>query len=275
MRYDIHHRTRYTYTTPVWDSFNDVRLQPLPVPEQTLESFLLRVLPATRLTHFKDFYSNWIHHFEIVEPHSQLLIEASSRVIINPAPALPVEKICPFERLKEAPNIERGFDYLRESRYVELSPEAWKLALDATHGLDDAWLATLALMRFIHGFLKYEPASTHAHTHMSEVLRDRRGVCQDFSHLMLGLCRLMKIPARYVSGYLATENANATHAWVEVFLPGHGWRGLDPTHNCQIDGTYIKIACGRDYADVTPVSGNYRGTRERKMEVEVKITPLD
>jgi transglutaminase-like putative cysteine protease len=109
---------------------------------------------------------------------------------------------------------------------------------------------------------------------MSEVLKDRRGVCQDFAHLMLGLCRALKIPARYVSGYLATEAASATHAWVEVFVPGHGWRGLDPTHDRQIGETYMKIGNGRDYADVSPISGNYRGTLERKMTVEVKITPV-
>jgi transglutaminase-like putative cysteine protease len=88
------------------------------------------------------------------------------------------------------------------------------------------------------------------------------------------MCRTLKIPARYVSGYLATESASATHAWVEVFVPGHGWRGLDPTHNCQLGETYIKLGNGRDYADVSPVSGNYRGTLERKMEVTVKITPV-
>jgi transglutaminase-like putative cysteine protease len=274
MRYDIFHRTRYIYAAPVRDSFNDVRLQPLPVPGQTVESFLLKVLPATRLTHFKDFYSNWIHHFEIIEPHTQLVIEASSRVLTNPLPPLPEEGICPFERMKAAPNIERCFDYLLESRFVELSPDAWRLAVDASAGLADAWLTTLALMKFVHGYLQYEPNSTHVHTHMGEVLRGRRGVCQDFAHLMLGLCRVMKIPARYVSGYLATENASATHAWVEVFVPGHGWRGLDPTHNCQTGETYIKIAGGRDYGDVPPVSGNYRGTRERKMEVLVKIVPV-
>jgi transglutaminase-like putative cysteine protease len=107
------------------------------------------------------------------------------------------------------------------------------------------------------------------------VIRDRRGVCQDFAHLLIGLCRSLKIPARYISGYLATEKASATHAWVEVFIPGHGWRGLDPTNNCQTDGTYVKIGHGRDYADVPPISGNYVGTRERKMTVTVKITALE
>ena len=275
MKWEIFHRTRYTYATPVRDSFNDVRLQPMPIPEQTVDSFLLRVLPAARLTHFKDFYSNWVNHFELIEPHGYLMIEASSRVTTHPPAPLPDEPLCPFDQMRGAPNIERSFDYLLESRYVEVSPDAWKLAVDATMGLADAWQSALALMRFVHGFLKYEAASTHVHTHMSEVLRDRRGVCQDFAHLMIGLCRALKIPARYVSGYLATEAVSATHAWVEVFVPGHGWRGLDPTHNCQLGETYIKIGNGRDYGDVPPVSGNYRGTRDRKMEVEVRITPLN
>ena len=274
MKWEIFHRTRYNYATPVRDSFNDVRLQPMPIPGQTVESFLLRVLPAARLTHFKDFYSNWVNHFEIIEPHSYLMIEANSRVIIHPAPPLPDERLCSFDQMRDSPNVDRCFDYLLESRFVEVTPDAWKLAVDATMGMDDAWQAALALMRFVHGYLKYESASTHVHTHMTEVLRDRRGVCQDFAHLMIGLCRALKIPARYVSGYLATEAASATHAWIEVFVPGHGWRGLDPTHNRQIDGTYVKIGNGRDYADVSPISGNYRGTRDRKMEVEVRITPV-
>jgi transglutaminase-like putative cysteine protease len=271
MKYDILHRTRYAYSAPVRDSFNDVRLQPMPIPEQTVESYLLKVLPAARLTHFRDFYSNWVNHFEITEPHSYLMIEAQSRVLTHPPAPLPAEKLCSFEKMKEAPNIERCFDYLQASRFVEISPEAWKLALDATDGVDDAWLAVLALMKFIHGYIKYVPNSTHVHTHMNQVVKDRRGVCQDFAHLMLGLCRSLKIPARYVSGYLATESASATHAWMEAFIPGHGWRALDPTHNRQISETYVKIGHGRDYGDVPPVSGNYRGTLERTMEVEVKI----
>lgn len=274
MKWDILHRTSYTYAAPVRDSFNDVRLQPMPIPEQKVESFLLKVLPPARLTHFKDFYSNWVQHFEIVEPHSYLMVEANSRVITNPPALLPDEKLCSFEQMRAAPNVERCFDYMLASRFVELSTEAWKLAVDATHGLTDAWQAVLALMRFVHGFLKYESHSTHVHTHMAEVLKDQRGVCQDFAHLLIGLCRTLKIPARYISGYLATEAASATHAWVEVFIPGHGWRGVDPTHNCQIGDTYVKLGNGRDYADVPPITGTYRGTLDHKMTVEVKITPV-
>jgi transglutaminase-like putative cysteine protease len=154
---------------------------------------------------------------------------------------------------------------------VELSPEAWRLAVEATAGQTDAWQAALAIMGLIHRDFAYEPSSTGVHTHMRAVLADRRGVCQDFAHVMIGLCRALKIPALYVSGYLAVDAASATHAWTEVYIPGVGWRALDPTHNRQTDGKYVKIAVGRDYADVAPVTGTYNGTKERKLEVEVTI----
>src|SRR6202012_3320039 len=99
MKFDIYHRTRYDYAAPVCDSFNDVRLQPMPIPEQTVESFLLKVLPAARLTHFKDFFSNWVNHFEIAESHSYLTIEAQSRVKTHPPAPLPAEELCPREKL--------------------------------------------------------------------------------------------------------------------------------------------------------------------------------
>jgi transglutaminase-like putative cysteine protease len=275
MKWEIFHGTRYDYATPVSDSVNNVCLQPVSIPEQTVESFLLKVLPASRLTHSQDLYTNQITRIEISEPHLYFLVEAQSRVSTHPPAPLPVtEKLCPLAELLAAPNPECWHDYLLPSRFVGLSPEVWKLALDATQGLDDAWLAVLALMEFVFGFLKYAPYSTHVHTHMAEVMQDRRGVCQDFAHLLIGLCRALKIPARYVSGYLATEKANATHAWMEVFIPGHGWRALDPTHNRQIGESYVKIGHGRDYADVSPVSGHYHGTRERRMVVEVKIKPV-
>jgi len=275
MKFDILHRTRYVYSSQVRDSFNDVRLEPPSVPEQTVESFLLKVLPAVRMKHYIDFYGNWIHHFEIAEPHSYLLIESQSRVTTNWPAAVPEDtKLCPLDKIGEVANVERCFDFLQTSHFIELEADAWRLALDATDGQTDVWQAALAIMRFTNGYLKYESKSTHVHTQMSSVIKDRRGVCQDFAHFMIGLCRSLKIPARYISGYLATEAASATHAWVEVFIPGTGWRALDPTHNCQIDGTYVKIGHGRDYADVPPVSGNYRGTLERTMEVLVQITAV-
>ncbi len=272
MKWEITHHTSYAYASPVRDSFNEARLQPFSDEWQTVENFLLKVLPAARLRHHHDFYSNVVHRFEIVEPHSTLLVESNLRVTTKPRPLLALNATpFPLARIGEAAREPRVFEFLQESRFVELSPEVWRLALDTTDGVADAWQAALALMKCVHATLKYEPNSTSVHTHARDVLRDKRGVCQDFAHVMIGLCRVMKIPALYVSGYLATEIASATHAWVEVFVPGVGWRSLDPTHNCQTDETYIKIAVGRDYADVPPVTGQYKGTLDRKLTVAVKV----
>jgi transglutaminase-like putative cysteine protease len=274
MKYHILHRTRYVYALPVRDSFNDVRLEPLSNSAQTVESFQLRVTPAPRVKRYADFYSNWVHHFEIPEAHLFLLIESQARVDTHPPPPLAADALpCPLEKLDTVHNSERCHDFLQSSRYVEMEVEPWRLAVDATANQTDVWQCALALMRFVHGYLKYESYSTHVHTRMSDVISKRTGVCQDFAHLMIGLCRSVKIPARYVSGYLATEKASATHAWVEVCIPGIGWRALDPTHNRQTDEMYVKLGAGRDYADVPPVAGTYRGTINHKMEVEVKITP--
>jgi transglutaminase-like putative cysteine protease len=272
MKWEIIHRTRYTYASPVRDSFNEAHLQPFSDEWQTVEHFLLKVLPAARLRHHRDFYSNVVHHFEITEPHSSLLIESQLRVAMRPRRA-PHEHDTPWPlaRIGETAKESRVFDFLQESRFIETSPEFWRLAIDATLNVTDTWQAILALMKLVHAEIKYESNSTRVHTHAREVLRDKRGVCQDFAHVMIGLCRVLKIPALYVSGYLATETASATHAWVEVLIPGVGWIALDPTHNRLADETYIKIAVGRDYADVPPVKGNYKGATDWKMDVEVSI----
>ena len=276
MKWEIIHRTEYTYASPVRDSFNEAHLQPFSDEWQTVEYFLLKVLPPARLRHHPDFYSNVVHHFEITEAHSTLLIESHLQVTVRPRPT-PTLTECPWPlaRIGEAARESRVFDFLQESRFVELSPEVWRLALDATAGVTDTWQASLALLGAVYSQFKYEPSSTTVHTHMRDVLTDKRGVCQDFAHVMIGLCRALKIPALYVSGYLATEIASATHAWVEVLIPGVGWCGLDPTHNRPVDESYIKIAVGRDYADVPPVTGTYKGTTDRKMKVAVSVRAID
>ena len=123
-----------------------------------------------------------------------------------------------------------------------------------------------------------QPASTNSHTHMREVLATKTGVCQDFAHVMLGLCRALALPARYVSGYLyngpaeTLKGAQASHAWVEAYIPYHGWIGFDPTNDQVVSGNHVKVAVGRDYADVPPVKGTYRGTGRRSMTIEVLVS---
>lgn len=276
MKWDIVHRTRYSYATPVRNSFNEVRLKPCSNQEQTLEAFALTVEPATKVWDYNDFYSNTVHHFDINDPHSTLLVESKLRVATHPREPLSKDASpWPLARIGEAARDTRCYEFLESSRYVENTPDVWRLALDATVGQLDTWQAALALMRFVNKEIKYLSNSTTVHTHMRDVLKERQGVCQDFAHVMIGLCRAIKIPALYVSGYLATETASATHAWTEVLIPGIGWRALDPTHDRQCTETYVKIAVGRDYADVPPVTGTYKGTTDRKLEVAVTIRRHD
>jgi transglutaminase-like putative cysteine protease len=276
MKWDISHRTHYRYSSPVRGSNNEVRLEPISNQEQTVELFDLRVTPQTRINHYHDFYSNDVHLFEIAEPHNELIIESHSIVSTHGLPGLPLgARPASRSLLKDIMKVGRCYDFMQATQFVDTDPETWRLALDIIQDEDDAWQCALRLMAFVREHLTYQSNSTSVHTHMREVLAARRGVCQDFAHVLLGLCRALKIPALYVSGYLATETASATHAWVEVFVPGHNWQGLDPTHNCPTNETYVKLAVGRDYADVPPVRGTYKGNTQSTLTVDVKIQQLE
>ena len=156
MKWEINHRTSYTYAAPVRESFNEVRLQPLSDERQTVESFLLKVLPPARLRHYHDFNSNCVHHFEIPEPHSALSVE--SRLVVTTRakqPLPPDARPANGSRLPEALQYGRCCDFMQGSRYVELTPEVWRLAVDATQGEEDVWQTALRLMQYIHGTLTY------------------------------------------------------------------------------------------------------------------------
>ena len=280
MKLQVVHRTHYAYADAVSQNYNELRLQPISDSTQTCDSFILKIFPATRLSHFLDFYLNYAHYFEIPEPHKALTIESVSRVNTSSASLPDDAGTAPMIRLPECLRMEKCYDFLQASTFVGLSPEVWKLALDASDGQKDVWRAAVAIRQFIHGNFKYTPKSTTVSTHMLEVLKLKCGVCQDFAHLMLGMCRSIRIPARYVSGYLYNGpldkfvGAQASHAWCEVYVPDLGWRGLDPTNNRAADDHYVKVATGRDYADIVPVKGHYKGTANRTMAVDVNVTAV-
>jgi transglutaminase-like putative cysteine protease len=282
MKLHVLHRTRFKYAATVRESFNEARLQPVTHGAQVCHSFILKILPTTRLSHYLDFYLNYVHLFDITQPHTELVVEANSTVTTGDTVALaPAATPAPLAAIEQCAQEDRCYDFLQSSTYVDVGVELWRLALDATEGQTDAWQAAQAIMRYIHRHFRYQPAATNVHTHMREVLLARTGVCQDFAHVMLGLCRALKIPARYVSGYLYNgpadqlKGAQASHAWVEVYIPGHGWCGLDPTNSRQADGHYVKVAVGRDYSDVSPLKGTYRGTAKRQLTVEVLVSRVE
>ena len=275
MRLLILHRTRYRYSSPVKESFNEVHLMPFSNEHQTCDLFHLRVEPVVAVRRYQDFYLNWVHHFEVNSPHQFLSIESEARVTTSLANWLdPAATPAPLSRAPSLVRLERCFDYLQASEFVDIDPAVWRMALDATAGIEDFWQAAQALNRFVQSHLQYLPQATHAKTHMRDALAARAGVCQDFAHILIGMCRAIQIPALYVSGYLCTPGAQASHAWVEVFVPDMGWRGLDPTHACQPDERYVKLAVGRDYADVPPVQGHYKGVTQRTLEVDVRVEEI-
>ncbi len=277
MRLKILHRTRYDYSSSVSENYNEVRLQPVSNPTQECHAFRLRTTPAARVERYHDLHLNLVDHFYIGEPHASLLIESESEVTTTGPATDPLTFRFPLARMRECIQLERCYDFLQRSAYVSLEVDVWRFAQDATSGLDDAVEAVNAIMRRIHDEFAYDTAATNVNTHMAEALRYRRGVCQDFAHVMLGACRSVGIPSRYVSGYLHVEPGDprrgelASHAWVEIFLPGHGWLGFDPTNAQTAGARHVKVAVGRDYADAAPVRGSFRGRAEQKMTMELSI----
>jgi transglutaminase-like putative cysteine protease len=278
----IHHLTHFRYRAPVTGSSNELRLHPVSSDPNRLPFFLLNVQPPTRLRHFRDDFLNHVHWFELPEPHTELRIEATSQVHTSSPYADGMPAPVDFSDL-----VSDGLDdglhpFLGDSPYITLDPNLWRLALDIRDGRPEAFSTALAIMDHLHGTWKYDASATHVGTTATEAMRTQAGVCQDFAHVMIGLCRSLGIPARYVSGYLhdgsgGLRGAQASHAWCEVHLPGQGWFGLDPTNRCPADDRHVKIATGRDYSDAAPIRGTLTGPTNatREMLVEVEIERLD
>jgi transglutaminase-like putative cysteine protease len=273
------HRTTFAYSSNAQDSFNEVRLKPVDDENQACRSFELRTDPVTQPREYMDFYGNTVHYFDIAAPHPKLVVEAVSEVETTPNGARrPVPEVA-YAAFETGTDREVHAEFLTDSHYVPLDVAIWKEAKDAlADGPTDVWNDARRICRHIFRTFAYKPRSTGVGTTALDALKLRTGVCQDFAHVALGLCRCSGIPARYVSGYFMKtkgkpdENEEeASHAWIEAFVPGFGWAPYDPTHDRAADERYIKVASGRDYADIRPVSGTYRGGKTRSLLVDVRV----
>lgn len=281
LQIEVRHLTRFEYHDSVWDSFNEARLNPVTDTCQLCRKFFLHIDPSADVRDYPDFYANCVHYFDIKKPHDRLSVEAVSLIETHPDTRGDVPHFNAPTGLHDTTIQENYFDFLHDSTFVSLDAAIWREGVDALpSGVSDLWLDTLAVGRHIYTTFKYTPSFTTVNTHPAEVVAQRKGVCQDFAHVMLGICRTQGIPARYVSGYFYNphrlpDDIEASHAWVEVFLPGYGWKGFDPTHNRVPDTRYVKLAVGRDYADIRPLSGTFRGRGTREMIVDVRIRRVD
>jgi transglutaminase-like putative cysteine protease len=281
MELRVQHRTEYLYTTVVRSNSNEIRLQPPQTPWQARGFFMLKVLPSTRLKHYQDFHRNGVHHFEIEEPHQKLIIEAQSTVTTEPRghgmADLPPVSFLALAACREMDEIPL---YVGHSRYVRFSPLLWKTALDLRNDSDDLLKTAQTISDYVYDTCRYQAGVTTVDTTSEDFFAERSGVCQDFAHLALALCRSLGIPARYVSGYLYDaqrgdlRGAHESHAWIEVYIPGLGWTGFDPTNRQRVNECYITLATGRDYEDAAPVKGSYVGAGTRIMKVAVSVERL-
>ena len=277
MHLRVLHRTTFAYAGKAHDSFNEVRLRPITDAAQTCHDFKLRLTPSAAPREYDDFYGNTVHYFELVADHTKLAIEAVSVVSTVPtAERPPVPRVSPGD-LERATERDMLAEFFSASHYVPLDVELWREAQDAlAEGRSDVWSDVLRLGGHIYRRFAYRPKTTGVNTRATDALKLRMGVCQDFAHVHLGLCRSMGIPARYVSGYFFNNTRRpreieASHAWIEAYVPGHGWAAFDPTHDRPADDRYVKVAVGRDYADIRPVNGTYRGAPTRSLKVEVTV----
>lgn len=272
------HRTTFVYAGSARASFNEARLCPVDDATQSRRQFALRTQPSVPLREYRDFYGNVVHYFDIPAAHKQLVIEAESEIETTPNARRPAVPEIPVGELQTCAERELYAEFLNESSYVPQAVELWREAQDALGGEHGTvWADAMRMGRHVFKTFAYKPRSTGVNTRATDALKLRMGVCQDFAHVMLGMCRSVGIPARYVSGYFFNtqrqpNDVEASHAWVEAMIPGHGWVGFDPTHDRTADERYVKVATGRDYADIRPVSGSYRGAATRELRVEVAVT---
>jgi transglutaminase-like putative cysteine protease len=255
-------------------------MQPLSDSSQTCLDFQLQVDPIATIRSYETIWGT-VKFFQISPPHSRLIVSVGSMVETRPGPSLDdLSTSCDDWSFYGQEAVRMGSaEYLAPTRLVLNEPEAIQIATVAraeSGTTPSAFL--LSINRILNAFLAYDPDATHVHTTLRDVVAERRGVCQDFAHLMLAVCRSQGIPSRYVSGYhfvepgvLTTNGDEAMHAWVECLLPDGRWYGFDPTNNSMADQQYVKVFYGRDYSDASPLRGIYHGQPEDTMEVRVHV----
>ena len=285
MIYTVRHTTIFKYEPAVRESVMEVRMQPRSEGNQRCLSFALDVSPAANITLYHDFAGNAVHHFDIAGSHKQVKVAAQSTVQVEDTSTPRPSEAGDWADLDA---LTAGNDYwemMLPSEFVQSSQALDQLAKELHCERRGSPLELLTeVNEGIYRLFAYVPNSTKVDSPIDEALDSRQGVCQDFAHIMIALLRPLRIPCRYVSGYLFHREENnhkdrslegASHAWVEALLPRMGWIAFDPTNNLIGGNRHIRVAIGRDYADVPPTRGVYKGEAQSELRVAVTVSPSD
>ncbi len=280
MQYQIRHLTRFIYHSPVSESVMELRMQPLTDRRQRCLRFDVTTGPRTRMFAYRDHLGNAVHYFDIPGHHLRLDITAEAAVDVAPTEDLP-ERLAEsaWDAIDTQESSGEFVNWLAPSRFARETPALADFSRSIALARDRDPLTLLhSLTATIYQQLTYEPRTTQVDSPIDEAIVARAGVCQDFAHIMTALVRGLGIPCRYVSGYIAPNGAandrsipNATHAWVEALLPDLGWVGFDPTNNTAVQERHIAVAVGRDYGDVPPTRGVFKGGSGSELQVAVTI----
>lgn len=290
MIYKIVHRTTSHYRHPVSVGKHVACLRPRSLPWQRLNSSVLDIKPApASVTERIDYFGNLQHFFTVQEPHRELVVEARSEVSIDATRGGPPQCAVPWEDVVQSLPSDRSaaglsaYQFTFESPRIRLRPEFAEYALQSFAPHTALVDGLLDLMERIHKDFRFDRKVTNVRTTVDEVFAKRRGVCQDFAHFQIACLRSLRLPARYVSGYLRTHpppgqprliGADASHAWVSVYCPGSGWIDLDPTNNVVPSTGHVTLAWGRDYGDVSPLYGVIQGGGNHVLNVAVDIEEI-
>ncbi len=286
MIYSVRHTTTFRYEPAVRESVMEVRLQPRSEANQRCLSFSLDVSPRANITQYRDFTGNTVHHFDIAGTHIEVKVTAYSTVQVQATPAPRPSEAGDWADLDAMTGADDYWEMMLSSQFCHSSDALRQLAKELKCERHSSPLEMLTeLNEGICGLFSYVPNSTKVDSPIEEALLTRQGVCQDFAHIMIALVRPLRIPCRYVSGYLFHREAEdgrqdrslegASHAWVEALVPRLGWIAFDPTNNLIGGDRHIRVAIGRDYADVPPTRGVHKGEAQSVLSVAVTVSPSD
>lgn len=290
MRYRIQHTTTYTGTEPVSVCHNEAWLKPRVLPTQSCDKFELKITPTPSVQSERiDYFGNAVHLFSFNQGYDSLAVTAASELEVRP-PTPPTAAAPAWEIVRDRVTQDQSaaaleaYQYVFGSPRVRASADFIKYALKSFTNGRDILSASRELMQRIFEEFEFDARATTVTTPVEEVFQLRKGVCQDFAHLQIAMLRSLRLPARYVSGYLRTLpppgkprliGADASHAWLSVYCgPELSWIDFDPTNNTIPTTDHITVAMGRDYSDVCPLQGVYIGGGKHALHVEVDVMPL-
>jgi transglutaminase-like putative cysteine protease len=280
-KFKIRHITRYTYEDTVRDSANQVMLYPIEDEFQDIQYQMVVITGNPQVNVHEDYYGNKVGTFTHAQPHRELVIDSQLVVITKPK-SLPTDQEPVAGQWTELVSLKhdlRFIDFLRQESFAGL--DELEKVTEEERCKECSPLATATdLCKYVFDTFTYRKGITTVETTVDEIWKIKSGVCQDFAHILLVMLRQLSIPSRYVSGYICPNKSGmrgegATHAWVEAYIPAYGWLGFDPTNNCIVTETHVRLAVGKNFSDCSPVKGTYRGTSNHTLEVSVSVSYED